>query len=121
MNIKEFQEWADKRNDKWVRQLWTYFEDFIFVEHNPWKHKITFLDKFVKVFWDYWAWTCDVDENIGLINDQETMYISEEYLDFCINNKIIGEDAYDMYHVNLDNNMWETRESYEETLAKLPK
>lgn len=118
MNIKEFEKFCNDRNDKWVKELWDYFEDFIYVEHNPWKHKITYLDKFVKVFWDYWVWTCDVDENIGFINDQEIMYISEEYLDFCIKNKLISEDAYYFYHEHFDAYTIDEKESYEDTLIK---
>jgi len=40
-----------------------------------------------------------------LINDIETVYINEEFLDYCIENKIYNEQAYDLYQDNLDANM----------------
>ena len=118
MNIKEFEIWTEKRNDEETAKYWSYGENYIRFEHNPWKHKITYLDKFVKVFWDYWTWTCDIDEKIGFITSQEDMYISEEYLDFCIKNKIIGEDAYDFYHEHFEAYTIDKKESYEDTLTK---
>jgi len=119
MNIKEFEQWVDKKNNKEIKKHWTYAEDIIYVDYREWKHKITFLDKFVKVLWDYWCWDCFVDEVIWFINDTETTYINEEFLDICIKYKIFWEKARDFYHKNLDENMdrWEWEFiSYEQTL-----
>jgi len=114
MNIKEFEKWCEDRNKKET--------DYIYFDHRNWRHKIDYLDKFVKVFWNYWSWDCFVDEVIWLINDTETVYIWEEFLDLCIENKITWEKARDLYHQNLDENMdrkeWEYI-SYKETLNKL--
>jgi len=121
MNITEFEDWADKKNDKWVKELWTYFEDFIYVDYRKWKHKIDFLDKFVKVLWDYWIWDCMVDEVIWFINDTETTYIWEDFLDICIKNKILGEDSRNYYHFVLENSMWDKIMSYEEWIKLFTK
>ena len=118
MNIKGFEKWCDDKNKNKDEDNQIYFD------YREWEHKIDYLDKFVKVLWDYWTGDCFVDEWIGLINNIETVYINEEFLDYCIENKIYNEQAYDLYQDNLDANMdkkeWEYI-GYEETLKNKTK
>jgi len=118
MNIEEFKDYFRDRDNKWLKKLWEYYEDFAFIEHHSGKHKIDFLNKFIKVFWKHWCWSLLVDENLWFINDGEVIYLNEPSLDFMIKNKLIWDSAYDFYHLNLDNSMWKTIEKYEDTLLK---
>lgn len=121
MDIKEFIEHYEKLNDKETNKFWTFWDEYTDLEYNPWKHKINFLDKFIKVFKDMAFWTLFVDENIWFINNWEDFYINEEFLDFCIEKKLYKDKAYNFYYKNLDNNMektWDDLETYQETYEK---
>lgn len=125
MNFKEFKEYYEKLNDKETEKYWEYGEAYTWVEYISWKYKINFLDKFIKVFDDYVLWEVIVDEYIWFITNWEDIYINEEFLDFCIKNKLKKENAYDFYYKNLYDNMGENDVkdfiSYEESFKNFKK
>jgi len=121
MNVKEFEKWCDDKNKKEIKKNWSYAEDFIYFDHREWKHKINFLAKFVKVLWSYWIWDCFIDEGIWFINDTESMYINEEFLNFCIDNKLEWESAYNFYHFNLEESSWKDIKEYKDSFIRFKK
>jgi hypothetical protein len=106
-DLKKFYEHYNKLNDKETEKNWCYGEDYTFVEHYEGKQEIPFLDKFIKVFKDYPLWTIIVDYNIWFVHDDEVVYIWEEFLDFCLENKLFSDKAYRFYHHNLEENSWD--------------
>jgi hypothetical protein len=105
MKYEDFYNHYEKLNDKETKKYWTYAEDYTWIEYYPWKHKIDFLGKFIKVFKNLALWEIFVDENIWLIVILDDMYIWEQFLDECIENKIYKDDAWDKWYKELEDYM----------------
>jgi len=113
MNLKEFINFYDEQN-----KTQTDIDDMTEIEYYPWKNKITFLREFTEVF-DIPMWYLYVDDNIWFITDEETFYCNKEFLDFCIENKIKWNLAYDLYHNNLEAHTNNKEETYKQTLDRI--
>ena len=105
MKYKDFLNHYLKLNDKETKKYGSYAEAYTWVEYYPWKHKIEFLDKFIKVFKEYPLGNVSLDENIWLIVVSEDMYIWEQFLDDCIKNKIYEWNARNKYYKELEEYM----------------
>jgi len=95
-------------NLRWLREYYRKvnenreYEYQIFIEHRTGKEKVDFYKQFVEVFWEEWDRYLIVDEWIWFITDWETIYISKEFLEECLEKWIKWEKALDLYDKQLE-------------------
>jgi len=117
MNKQEFANYFEKRDKN------KDYTDRIEAEFYSWEHEVDFLQEFLDVFWEYWESYLIVDEWIWFITDTECIYINKEYLEFCIEVWLKGEEAMTLYRNNLNVNTGiencDNFEDYEHTYKKI--
>lgn len=125
MNIEEFVAYHEKLNDKEVEKNWSYADEFVFVEHYAWKHKIDFLALYNEVIWRAILWEIIVDENIWFIVASDYMYIDKSFLELLKKKKIKKDylaisNEFDKLLQEYENNekLWENWTNKKESCSK---
>lgn len=112
--IHYFMKWENKLQFKHKEDADFYSDYFLkktehlSYEYKPiyyfweWKYKLPY-EKFMKVFdtpEDFWM-HMHCDKNIWFINDENTVYINEAFLDECLEKGLKNDKAIEYYEENL--------------------